>query len=634
MAIMVNRLTVSRPTLNSITLGSGGSLTIGTTYYYRVIAVRYLTANNLNRYCLSAASAEQAVTPTSGNQTAQLSWAAVTDATGYIVQRTTTSGSYPLPSSNSLTLNGQSYSGYPYVTTMTSLNDDGGASSNVRFTGSNIDFATEHTLIEAYGSANDVITLWDIASALAGGGFSDLTLAGPTAHQAASQWRAEGIYLLRGMIVLRDCIFRQYAQLLCISGGLRTLDSVTLEIGSTSTPYVPALLHLGLPLLPVTQNNSTYNTTYAGGSQISGKSGVTNRVRLLVERPICIAGLGIYNRYSNLGDYLNVDLTESLVGRNATEGMALYANDNCQGNVYESAKCYTSIRNSLARVNGFRGYYGQNVILQGCTSRQADYDLQVLYPNLQRAVLVADHAFQSQGQTTNQPYLAIYTTSSGDKSTCAIAITMGFDVKDKFGNAINGATITAINANGYPAFWEDSTATWSTSIAETGDPATWTVSEGTKFSIGDYIRSEAVAEVYRVTNITGNVLDIARAQLGSTLTRLIYNAYGSAKVLKLKTALTTDSSGLATGAFPSIHRELRSASGAGSSVTNYEDTLVSGGSMARTYFGPYTVTVKKDGYKDVTTKILDPDVEKFPLGPQTIKVIMTPLGHPPAPWGA
>ena len=40
MAIHVNRITVAAPVLNAITLGAGGSLVVGTTYYFRVIALR------------------------------------------------------------------------------------------------------------------------------------------------------------------------------------------------------------------------------------------------------------------------------------------------------------------------------------------------------------------------------------------------------------------------------------------------------------------------------------------------------------------------------------------------------------------------------------------------------------------
>src|SRR4030042_7086335 len=169
-AIHVYRINVAAPTLNAITLGAGGSLVVGTPYYYRVIALRVYAS----RYALSAASAEQSVTPTSGNQTAQLSWPAVTNATAYIIQRTTTSGSYPVEGANTFNLTGQAYTGLPYATTQTSLNDDGGAATNIRFNSNNLDFDTEHALIEAYSDANDRIALWDIANALGGGGFTDV----------------------------------------------------------------------------------------------------------------------------------------------------------------------------------------------------------------------------------------------------------------------------------------------------------------------------------------------------------------------------------------------------------------------------------------------------------------------------
>ena len=155
------------------------------------------------RYALSAASVEQSVTPTAGNQTAQLSWAAVADATAYIIQRSIISGSYPVEGANTFNLNGQVYAGYPYATTQTSLNDDGGAATNVRFNSGNLDFDTEHALIEVYAdSITEVVTLWDIASALAGGGFNDLQLLGTSSLQAGTYWRDQGAYILRGFLYI------------------------------------------------------------------------------------------------------------------------------------------------------------------------------------------------------------------------------------------------------------------------------------------------------------------------------------------------------------------------------------------------------------------------------------------------
>ena len=65
---------------------SGGSLANGTTYYW------VITATNPNGE--TVVSNEKSLAITSPNQTADLSWAQVTNATGYKVYRSTTSGTY------------------------------------------------------------------------------------------------------------------------------------------------------------------------------------------------------------------------------------------------------------------------------------------------------------------------------------------------------------------------------------------------------------------------------------------------------------------------------------------------------------------------------------------------------------
>lgn len=74
------------PSSFAAVLASGGSLTVSTTYYY------VITATNANGE--TTRSSEVSVTPTSGNQTADLTWSADAGATGYKIYRSTTSGSY------------------------------------------------------------------------------------------------------------------------------------------------------------------------------------------------------------------------------------------------------------------------------------------------------------------------------------------------------------------------------------------------------------------------------------------------------------------------------------------------------------------------------------------------------------
>lgn len=68
------------------TLNVGGTLAVGTPYYYVVTA--------LNAKGETFQSAEVTATPTLGNQTIQLSWTVISNATAYNIYRTVTSGIY------------------------------------------------------------------------------------------------------------------------------------------------------------------------------------------------------------------------------------------------------------------------------------------------------------------------------------------------------------------------------------------------------------------------------------------------------------------------------------------------------------------------------------------------------------
>jgi len=77
------------PTSPSAALAAGGILTVGTPYFFKITA-----SDGVGE---TIASAEVTATPTSGNQTINVSWTAVTGATLYKVYRSTTSGTYTTP---------------------------------------------------------------------------------------------------------------------------------------------------------------------------------------------------------------------------------------------------------------------------------------------------------------------------------------------------------------------------------------------------------------------------------------------------------------------------------------------------------------------------------------------------------
>ena len=74
------------PVQANVVAVSGGSLTNATPYYWVVTAI-----NNNGE---TTKSNEKTYTPSGGNDTGQISWAAVPNATGYKVYRSTTSGTY------------------------------------------------------------------------------------------------------------------------------------------------------------------------------------------------------------------------------------------------------------------------------------------------------------------------------------------------------------------------------------------------------------------------------------------------------------------------------------------------------------------------------------------------------------
>lgn len=84
---------VVAPSGLSAALAAGGTLTVSTPYYYVITA----TATTNGSPTETTKSNEVTVTPTSGNQSAKLTWPQVSQATGYKIYRSTTSGTYTTP---------------------------------------------------------------------------------------------------------------------------------------------------------------------------------------------------------------------------------------------------------------------------------------------------------------------------------------------------------------------------------------------------------------------------------------------------------------------------------------------------------------------------------------------------------
>ncbi len=90
---------LAAPANPAAALNAGGSLTVAITYYYRITALKsgLSSASITGPYgaeLWGLPCTEVSATPTSGNQTIDLTWDAVTGATGYEVYRTEVSGDY------------------------------------------------------------------------------------------------------------------------------------------------------------------------------------------------------------------------------------------------------------------------------------------------------------------------------------------------------------------------------------------------------------------------------------------------------------------------------------------------------------------------------------------------------------
>lgn len=150
-------------------LQAGGTLTLGTTYYYRVVALKVDSSYGWGReQAESPASVEVSATPAGANQTIRLTWPQVAGAAYYDIYRTTTSGNY----GTSTRIDASVIDGGAGGTTY----DDDGSETFIRtncaiFAVSTLPmgFVTTigrgHLLISG-GSAVDPITLDDIVTAI------------------------------------------------------------------------------------------------------------------------------------------------------------------------------------------------------------------------------------------------------------------------------------------------------------------------------------------------------------------------------------------------------------------------------------------------------------------------------------
>jgi hypothetical protein len=594
MAKHFNLIQVATPTSLTPSLQAGGGLTPGVTYYYRVIAVRYYNSKVI---ALSAPCAEVSETPDASNKTIALTWDAMPNASGYIVQRTTTSGSYPVNGNNSFSLYGRSYSTYIYATTLTNLTDDGGAVSRVRFTSANIDFSQEFPALVAYGdSTSDIITLSDLLDEPTFSGF--INIIAPPGLQALnySTWRDEAPYVVFGTIYIYTCTFNLRGMLLCY-GNLYMDTDVKVQIGDATYNYTPYIITLSPYSLVYTNDNDDYAGMFNYQQRLGEASG--SFARNLVKRPIMSKAkyLGNYSTPFDNGFATNVTLTDSIVGLNATNLMPFYPLVS-YNNIFEGVRQNAArLQDSTIRYSGegISQRWNSNLIAIRCKIYNSSYDL---VWGSTYGCAEKDCIFQAKGQTDNQPYYGCQCSSAsylGHSLLRQNSFTL--KVMDQDGNPVSGAEVTLADALNNSDIWEDSLATYSSSLNSTDVSSSLTVSDGTKFDIGKVIRLEVYGELLLVTNIVGNVLTVTRG-FGGTDKRATTTG-GCNRVLKQVAALTTGADGIAACDEAVTVKELAIARSDGSYFqAGYEDDLVSGGYLARNMRTPHTLTITADGYQD------------------------------------
>jgi hypothetical protein len=617
MAKTINRITAAAPTNFVATLAAGGSLAVGTTYYYRVLTIRKEFSDRM--FAISAPTAQQSVTPTTGNQKANLSWTAAANAWGYLVQRTTTSGSYPVGGQNSLQIQGGWGVNYPSVTTLTSLTDDGGV-SNVRFNSYNLDFSRVWPIIEVYGSANDLITLNDIRLADVAGGWGDLVInasAGLAAYTNAT-WVDEAPYLLQGSLYVHDCQFRLRSVLTIINGTpYCDAATATLLFGDAAMYYTPQILYLTPRAFCYTTNNSTQAGYYFTKLSLGGKDN-NSLIKNFICRVLTQSTIPPYFSSFLNQDGLSADAVyeDSILGKGGagSGGGFTVPSKSMKRVVLEAINPGgdlkdLEVKGTFITMNNATSIFRTTTRYVSSTA----YDMQI---GATLGHAFEDCTFETRGQTDNKPAYYYYTT----QLTSAVIFRNTFKLRicTMAGNPISGAVVTLVDALGHSAWFEDTLTTFYAALNNTDSYSTLTVGDSTKVAVNEVIKLEPYSELLRVSAIiNATSVTVERGYLG-TAKRATIAKYTSNRVLRKIASLTTDVNGMAQPGEGILVREVFPLSAAGYK-TDTEDNLVTQGWLGRTYFTPHTLTITKAGYQtyqDVVTIDRKMDLEVALLTPK------------------
>jgi hypothetical protein len=611
---VINRITIGTPTGLTPARATGGNLSVGTTYYYRVIAVQLYPYPGGNiAACFSQASAAVTVTPTSGNQTVNLTWSAVTNASGYILQRDT-SGLFRVTDGNTFVLNGRPYGSQMYFTTQTSLTDNGlSGTSRVKFTAGGYDFSRPIPVIEVYATAGETITMSDVYDASVAGGWGDVDIIAPSAGWKAetnANWRSVAPYVIYGSLYVKDCTWQQRGTILSIGGHVYFSNTCKLDIGTAppaSSYTAPMLLSMGTPGISKTTDNDTFSNYFGLYRMLFGAadSKCYGLVQRLLNPTVHVGNYYAYCYDNGVG--ANVRAENCLLGLGSYGGWYPVYSPNVPDTVLESNRFQVPVDDVLVRYSGYGLclYYTDygNIRVRRGKVIDSPVDLCAGYS---KGSAFVDCLWQAVTTVNTNPYCywsAASATAVGN--TALHCFSFGLQVSDRSGAAIAGATVTLTDARGNSALFQDSGAKFTSALNNTDTSSSLTVDDGSKFTIGNVIRLETYDEILLVTDKAGNTLTVTRGYQGTTKRATGTNAYSTAaqRVLVQRTALTTDADGK-VDLEPLIHRVLETLrSDGGHNQAGYENDLVSQGWVGRTYLSPYTFRVEKAGYETYTDVI-------------------------------
>lgn len=613
MAITITKIDVATPTTLAAVAAAGGALA-DDTYYYRIASYRKYPTNtdNVDFFCYSAWSAEVNAATSGANNTVALTWDAMANATGYILQRSLVSGDYgSLEDENTLRFSTRWGTHLVGGITTNSLNDNGGAvGAGPQWDGNNIDLDNEWPMLYIQGASTaDTVTLSDILTEDVAQSWDLITILGKSQVAATLEAaiRKNAFYFSKAGLYFEDCTFQIYGPLY-IFGSFWMKDSILTAVPSLkSRPKIFYTTHYGIDesddgLVRAADNNTTT------GLDLDANSVMTD---LMFERVSFGSVVCAYERdiYGRAGSSANGVWTRCAMAHGTQSSRRLGGGTvkNCvfsdieAGGIPELADvyCYQSV-NSINSIDTVSNTIFRRVWFES-TYDPGKSDITMSGSGGKGAVLI-DCTFHSNEDGTYGTYDKYEAVMHIIRVKLAVhypyhhAYSFALKVVDSTGAAISGATIAMVDAANNGAIWVASDATTTDTLNDTDSSSTLTVNDGTKFSENDVIRHENCDEIYLVTAISTNDLTITRGHLGTTKRQLAYSTgVGARRILTQTATLTTDANGDITSE-PIFGRSYEHNHLAGRFQRNTESGHVTAGTLLLTNHTPHTVTISATGY--------------------------------------